>query len=105
MEYFGIERPHLCLQEIIDKQQDTCGVLSRSNHYAGNFWATDCHYIATQLFRLDSTKHKAYTVAEHWIGSGQQGLPEVHHIIPGGLVRHPYRQWIRPEYYRNETFG
>jgi len=46
MEYFTIERPHICMKKIFDEGKVGCGV-HLLDFYAGNFWATSCRYLSS----------------------------------------------------------
>jgi hypothetical protein len=49
MEYFTIERPQICLHQIVQYQKYTCAVywLPQRQFYGGNFWVASGRYLAT----------------------------------------------------------
>jgi hypothetical protein len=110
MEYFTLERPHLCLQKIVNQGASTCGIMMRypSWHYSGNFWAASCDYINT-VRPINSTwcqqADALYNCAEIWLGSGIDGdkldrakFVDLHPDAPD-----LYNELILPEMYANGT--
>jgi hypothetical protein len=119
MEYFTIERPHLCLSRLLptipaddqhrQKRDESlsyppesgvaCGVEYHRHHhiYSGNFWTATCDYISRTRAPLTSTK---YTAAEFFIGgkSAQSGDPFVTLAQYQGISL--YHHLILPEHYR-----
>jgi len=48
MEYFTIERPYLCMKQILDNGKFTCGTHAyHLGFYGGNFWAASCRYLSS----------------------------------------------------------
>eukprot|EP00985_Skeletonema_marinoi_P006743 scaffold2938_cov117-Skeletonema_marinoi.AAC.1 len=86
LEYFTIERPQLCLDQLLLKGATSCGPNWRpgnadnfkgrevpkgkhliTNHYSGNFWSATCEHIN----HLEPMAGKMwYTDGELWIGRG-----------------------------------
>jgi hypothetical protein len=110
MEYFTLERPHLCLQKIVHEGANTCGILlhAHSWHYAGNFWVASCDYIH-RIRPMNSTwcrqVHGEYNCAEMWIGSGiGETLDETKFVdLLPGVTTNLYDELILPEMYNNGT--
>ena len=96
MEYFTLERPHLCIDQIVNHMHPTCGVKRArepSNHYSGNFWFTSCDYVATlpQCCDYGGTARSKYTAAESGsvkIGNGtcQQKMGMKSIILSSDLI-------------------
>ena len=86
LEYFTIERPHLCLDKLLLSSEDytTCGPNYHAGagpnqrqiteHYSGNFFATTCEHI--NHLEPILTNETSYTATEMWIvGSTWKGKP------------------------------
>ena len=104
MEYFTVERPFLCLNEIIHKNADACGVLWRNNHYSGNFWAASCHHLLSLpvIPINDTTQNLRYIAAELWIGLNRTKKTFVS-LKNADMRNHRlYRELIKPEMYWDE---
>jgi hypothetical protein len=107
MEYFLLERPHLCLHQLVNKKAKACGILfrraavhwSRHPHYSGNFWAARCSYLKT----LPAMSSNSYEAAEFWIGrKGNSDNPdEFVSLAEADLSL--YQHLILPEEYVNYT--
>jgi hypothetical protein len=119
MEYFTIERPHLCLSRLLvtiptedplhQKREESisyppesgvaCGVEYHWQYhmYSGNFWSATCDYISRTRAPLTNAK---YTAAEFFIGGqpAQSGDPFVTLAQYQGISL--YRHLILPEHYR-----
>jgi hypothetical protein len=101
MEYFLHERPSLCLNELLYKGAGMCGIMWHGNHFSGNFWSANCHYIATRFQPIDMNVEQNYIAGELWIGTGwenQDGLR------PVSLQENPsdiglYRHTVEPHEY------
>lgn len=69
MEYFTIERPQICIEEITQKGKYACGVNWKWQLFGGNFWAIDCLFASTlqpqTLHPLNEENHR--WEAEGWI--------------------------------------
>jgi hypothetical protein len=112
LEYYTIERPHLCLDEILRKNKTACGCnLVRQNppHYAGNFWVSPCTYLTTlPPLNLTATQRDYeaaglwfYEAAEMWLAEGYEksrfvSLRQRKVERKVGLYQH----WIQPSEYR-----
>jgi hypothetical protein len=71
MEYFTIERPQICLHQIVRNQKYACAVywLPRRQFYGGNFWVASGRYLATlpPLTIYDMSESQYRWNAEGWI--------------------------------------
>ena len=74
LEYFTLERPALCIEEIVGKNASTCGANLDWNYYrkfySGNFWSASCQYISS-LQPVNMTTwwfEYEYLAAEMWLG-------------------------------------
>ena len=110
LEYFTIERPQLCLDQLLLKGATSCGPNWRpgnadnfkgrevpkgkhliTNHYSGNFWSATCEHIN----HLEPMTGKMwYTDGELWIGryEGKQARLTTH-------FKRLYSNLILPEEY------
>lgn len=69
MEYYTIERPEICIDYIINKNADACGVyaLPKRKMFGGNFWAISCEYaIALSQLEIGTATNKSM----YWNGEG-----------------------------------
>jgi hypothetical protein len=106
MEYFTLERPQLCLEEILGKNASACGVnfwpAPDVPHFSGNIWVASCKYLAA-LPPLDLTRNLSYVAAEFWIGkkynlTGSRFVNLWQRKLNAELLL--YRHWIQPSEYR-----
>jgi hypothetical protein len=94
MEYFLLERPELCIDQIINKGAGSCGIMWDENHYSGNFWAANCDYLRL-LSPIDMSVEQNYVMGETWVGekSGPEDGRRPHSLFQRdpeaiGLYRH-----------------
>lgn len=69
LEYFLIQRPELCLEELLLHNASTCGAnwhFEMKNHYSGNFWAASCQHI--EKLQLITSDDDNYIASEMWLG-------------------------------------
>jgi hypothetical protein len=104
MEYFTLERPQLCLEEILGKNKSACGVNFRRDplhHYSGNFWVASCEYLATLTPLNFSDPSVGYLAAEFWMGRKYDESRFVnlwHRKL--NLSVQLYEHWMEPREYR-----
>ena len=104
LEYFLIERPQLCLEELWFRNASTCGTnwhWRMKNHYSGNFWSSSCHHIVENLRPLGNSDTN-YVAAEFWLGKvrkQRQPKPKIKHSTYFSTRRKLYQQLIMPEEY------
>ena len=116
MEYFHLERPHLCLDKIINHGADTCGVMLHRRpypHYSGNFWVASCRYLATlpspldklgnEMKRLRKERTRKYLQAEFWVGRKMNLSDTVRHVGLHDIRKGLYRHLALPESYANPS--
>jgi hypothetical protein len=126
MEYFTIERPHLCLSRLLPTIPMTpptsspipprpmgtgvaCGVEYHPErpHFSGNFWAATCDYIARTREPLapeqETSEAARYVAAEFFISKGVRASSRVNPFV--NLASYQgyfalYRFVMLPELYR-----
>ncbi len=112
MEYYTLERPHLCLNKIVHEGAKTCGIMIKHVgdgwHYSGTFWAASCDYI-NSMRPINSTwcrqVNMEYNCAEFWIGSGMQDTLEERKFVDlhPGFTTNLYDNLVLPDTYHNDT--
>jgi hypothetical protein len=102
MEYFTLERPQLCLEEILNKNKSACGVnFLHSPHFSGNFWVASCEYLATLPPMNLTDPNLDYVAAELWLGTRYDESRWVSLWQRKlNLEVQLYRHWIQPSEYR-----
>lgn len=102
MEYFLLERPHLCLAKILQCNASTCGVSFQSTpkfHYSGNFWSSSCHHITRRLAPINVYNDRLdYLAAEMWIGNYPEATQDLH-VSLFSHTRNFYQSLILPNEY------
>ena len=107
MEYFLLERPHICINQIIIKGMYGCGSwwLPRKRFYGGNFWAASCHYLQrlVPLEIHDMSEPKWRWMAEGWITEdirNAENWTELNNFYTTSMPRQNlYRYMTTPEDY------
>jgi hypothetical protein len=93
MEYFLLERPELCIDQIVNKGAGSCGIMFNHNHYSGNFWAASCDYLRL-IEPIDMDVTQNYIKGELWVGDkrgpedGRRPYSLIQNPSPTGLYRH-----------------
>jgi len=118
MEYFLIERPFLCIDQIINHGADACGVhlIDAEDYddlyYSGNFWAASCSHIQalkvipTETFdpTSEDPRYKTtYIQGERWIGAETRSRNPIFvnfHNNTNGLYTH----LIHPDEYSDYSY-
>jgi hypothetical protein len=100
MEYFLLERPELCIDQIVNKGAGSCGIMFNRNHYSGNFWAANCDYLR-QLSPIDMNIKQNYVKAEMWIGDkrGPEDGRRPYSLHQNPATTGLYRHLIEPSEY------
>ena len=94
LEYFLLERPHLCLDQILFQNATTCGAnwhVKMKNHYSGNFWSASCSHVL-QLKPMGSDEN--YVGPEFWLGRVKGN-----HSSFYSATKNLYNELILPEEY------
>ena len=107
MEYFLLERPEICINQIINKGMYGCGSwwLPRKRFYGGNFWAASCHYIQrlNPLKIHDMSDSRWRWMAEGWITEDIRNAgnwSDLHNFYTTNQPHHGlYRYMTTPEDY------
>jgi hypothetical protein len=103
MEYFLLEQPEVCIDQIVNHGAGTCGVLWQDDpwpHYSGNLWAASCDHLITNGPVPVPGK---YTQGERWIGLKTKAPSDhqYHLNLRNNSVPNLYVHAIMPEEYRN----
>mmetsp|Transcript_3573 Transcript_3573/g.6205 ORF Transcript_3573/g.6205 Transcript_3573/m.6205 type:complete len:379 (-) Transcript_3573:491-1627(-) len=107
MEYFLLERPQICINQIINEGMYGCGSwwLPQKRFYGGNFWAASCHYLQSlkPLEIYDISESKWRWMAEGWITEDLRNagnLTELNKFYSSSQPLHGlYRYMTTPEDY------
>lgn len=97
LEYFLLERPQLCLGQLLYHNASTCGANwhpKLKNHYSGNFWSATCkHIVQLDPIPMNETQ---YVAAEMWLGKIKRGTRISSYY---SATKDLYKEIILPEEY------
>jgi len=121
MEYFLLERPGLCINQIIYQEADACGVhlIDHADgddlYYSGNFWAASCKHIQSlqpvPFIRYNVTGENPmmkpiYNKGERWLGIGvrKRGSIQPKFVSLHNNTNGLYRHHIHPNEYSDYSY-